>query len=62
MIIATGLSDSLENLIKRKDKDETNEHNAWAQTYILELLAKCMAHQWHHIVSFLITFSIFFII
>ncbi|EGG19811.1 neurofibromin [Cavenderia fasciculata] len=50
-IIATGLSDSLENLLKRKDKDETNEHNSWAQSYILNLLAKCMQHQWHHIKS-----------
>ncbi|EFA82125.1 neurofibromin [Heterostelium album PN500] len=50
-IIASGLSDSLEGLIKRKDKDETNEHNSWAQSYILNLLAKCMAHQWYHIKS-----------
>eukprot|EP01132_Coremiostelium_polycephalum_P003622 gene3622-4511_t len=51
IIIATGLSDSLENLIKRKDKDETNEHNSWAISYILNLLARCMQHQWYHIKS-----------
>ncbi|KAF2077194.1 hypothetical protein CYY_001515 [Polysphondylium violaceum] len=52
MIVANGLAESLENLIKRKDnKDEANEHNSWAQAHILDLLARCMAYQWQHIKS-----------
>ncbi|GAM17779.1 hypothetical protein SAMD00019534_009540 [Acytostelium subglobosum LB1] len=50
-IIAAGLSEALEKLISRKDRDETIEHNSWAIGYILNLLAKCMAHQWYHIKS-----------
>eukprot|EP01133_Synstelium_polycarpum_P017457 gene17457-20830_t len=39
-LVATGLSEILESLLKRKDKDETNEHNNWAQLYIFDLFAK----------------------
>ncbi|KYR01829.1 hypothetical protein DLAC_01846 [Tieghemostelium lacteum] len=49
--IANGLSESLENLMKRKDKDETPEHNLWAQSYVLKLLSNCMSNQWQHIKS-----------
>ncbi|EFA86557.1 Neurofibromin-like protein [Heterostelium album PN500] len=50
-LIANGLSDILDSLTKKKDKEEPNEHNLWAQSYTLGLLAKCMEHQWFHIKS-----------